>query len=390
LNLVVPKQIDWLWQDRIPLGMLTLIAGDPGVGKSFLSLYIASLVTTAKKTPDNTLPAYGSVIILSAEDSLEHVIRPRLEALGADVTKVKAIRCVRRKDAEGNEITDHFNIQTDRLELERVLEETPDAKLVIIDPLSAYFGNIDTHKDSNVRSVLAPLVEMAERFGIALICILHLNKGTSSKACYRTMGSLAFPAAARTVWLVSPEPRNQETLSGCGYAARHVLRMTSDETSCATEKRITQSDTQNRRLFIAVKNNLIKTPTALAFELIDGKVIFDEHPVSITADDIFANKGQRDEGELALAIEFLEEIFQSASCISAKEIFKLAQQQDYKIVTIKRAKKELGITSYLKYDDEGKRVWYWRLNNGEEQKQKKFKFGPPKMPKLPDPNKLWA
>jgi len=357
LHLVEPKQIDWLWHERIPLGMLTLIAGDPGVGKSFLSLYIASLVTTARKTPDNTIPAYGSVIILSAEDSLEHVIRPRLEALGADVTKVKAIRCVRRKDAEGNEITDHFNIQTDRLELERILEETPDAKMVIIDPLSAYFGSVDTHKDSNVRSVLAPLVEMAERFNIALICILHLNKGTSQKACYRTMGSLAFPAAARTVWIVSGDP----TMPG-----------------------------SNRRLFISAKHNILRQPTTLAFEIENDVVVFDEQPINITADDVFAKKSERQEGELQLAMEFLEEIFESESCITAKEVFKLAQQQDYKIRTIRRAKDQLGIKSYLKYDDEGKRLWYWRMDNGEEEKQKQFQFNKPQMPKLPDPKKLWG
>jgi len=363
LDFVQPQEIDWLWQERIPLGMLTIIAGDPGVGKSFLSLYIASLVTTANPTPDNTIPAYGSVIILSAEDSLEHVIRPRLEALGADVTKIKAIRCVRRKDAQGNETTDHFNIQTDRFELERILEETPDAKMVTIDPLSAYFGSVDTHKDSNVRSVLAPLVEMAGRFNIALVCILHLNKGSSSKACYRTMGSLAFPAAARTVWLVSPEPTPAafcESRSG---------------------------GNSQRRLFIPAKNNLLKDPTTLAFSIIGGRVVFDNQPVDITADDVFANKGKREEGELQLAIEFLEEIFQSASSIPAKEIFKLAKTEGYNQKTLNRAKKELGVTSYRDDDEEGNNVWYWRRKRKEEDEYtRKVKSSLKKLnlPKLPN------
>jgi len=182
---------------------------------------------------------------------------------------------------------------------------------------------------------------MSESFNIALVCILHLNKGTSQKACYRTMGSLAFPAAARTVWLVSGDP----TMPG-----------------------------SNRRLFIAAKHNILKQPTTLAFEVRDNVVVFDEQPVNITADDVFAKKSERQEGELQLAMEFLEEIFQSASSIAAKEVFELAEQQDYKIVTIRRAKKELGITSYQKYDEEGKRLWYWRLNNVEEEKQKLLGF----------------
>ena len=140
--------------------------------------------------------------------------------------------------------------------------------------------------------MLAPLVEMAGRFEIALVCILHLNKGTSSKACYRTMGSLAFPAAARTVWLVSPDP----TMSN-----------------------------SSRRLFIAAKHNILNQPTTLAFEIEGNEVLFDNQPVDITADDVFANKSQRQEGELQLAIEFLEEIFESESSIAAKEVFKLAK-----------------------------------------------------------------
>ena len=339
--------------------MLTLIAGDPGVGKSFLSLYIASLVTTAGQTPDNTTAAFGSVIILSAEDSLEHTIRPRLEALSADVTKIKAIRCVRRKDADGNETTDHFNIQTDRFELERILNETPDAKLVIIDPLSAYFGSVDTHKDANVRSVLAPLVEMAGRFEIALVCILHLNKGTSSKACYRTMGSLAFPAAARTVWLVSPDP---------------------------TPAAFCESRSGGRRLFIPVKHNLLKNPSALAFAIEGNEVLFDNQPVDITADDVFANKSQRQEGELQLAIEFLEEIFESVSSIAAKEIFKQAKIEGYSEKTIRRAKKQLKIISYKDSDEDGNTVWFWkRKTKREEAYSKKLHESLSKLnlPKLP-------
>ncbi len=153
----------------------------------------------------------------------------------------------------------------------------------------------------------------------------------------------------------------------------------------------------NRRLFIAAKHNILKHPTTLAFEIKacpelgrgNDVVVFDDQPVNITADDVFAKKSERQEGELQLAMEFLEEIFQSVSSIAAKEVFELAEQQDYKIKTIKRANKQLGITSYQKYDEEGQRAWYWRMDNGEKE-QKKFQFKKPQIPKLPDPKKLWG
>ena len=69
-----------------------------------------------------------------------------------------------------------------------MLKDNPGIRLVIIDPLSAYFGSVDTFKESTVRAILSPLGDMASRFNVALVCIMHLNKGTSSKALYRTQG----------------------------------------------------------------------------------------------------------------------------------------------------------------------------------------------------------
>ncbi len=338
LDTVEPEDIDWLWPGRIPLGMLTLLAGDPGVGKSFLSLYITSLVTTGGMTPDNTASAKGAVVILSAEDSLENVIRPRLDALGADVRKVKAIRCVRNKDSYGNVTADHFNIMGDRFELERVLAENPDTKMVIIDPISAYFGSVDTHKDSNVRAVLAPLSEMAGRFNIALVCVMHLNKGNSSKAVYRTMGSLAFPAAARTVWLVTPEP-NQTPAASQGEANRGG----------------------RRRLLIAAKHNILKNPDTLAFEIIDGRVVFSAEPVNITADDVFAPKGGIEAPERQRAVEWLKQTLSGVDSIPSNEMLKLAKEQGFKERTLQGARKELGIKCFPTFDEDGNKYWAWRL-----------------------------
>ena len=354
LSKIEPEEIEWLWPNRIPLGMLTLLTGDPGVGKSFLTLYMASRITSACNWPDGTMSAYGSVIIISCEDSLEHVIRPRLGALNANLSKIMAIRSIRHKDKDGSEFTEQFNITADLFELERVLQDNPDTKLVIIDPLSAYFGCIDTHKDSNVRAVLAPLVELARRYSVALVCVMHLNKGNSPKAVYRTMGSLAFPAAARTVWLVSPDP---------GRAAGQ------------------------RRLLIAAKHNILRDPTTLAFEIKDGQVVFEDKPVNVTADDVLSPASNIEAPERQRAIDWLRELLSDGKSKSSNEIFRLAGEQGFKETTLKRARNELGVRCFPEFDEEGNKFWYWRLPKADEDKKKlstasEILARMPKMPKL--------
>jgi putative DNA primase/helicase len=198
---VKPLPISWLWFNRIPLGMLTLILGDPGLGKSFLTLYMAAKISTGGAWPDSGTPEnnapQGSVVILTAEDDLAHVVRPRLDALEADVSKIHALEGVKIRDEENHEHCEYFNLQRDLPALQQAVRDQRNTKLVIIDPLSAYLGGrIDSHKDAEVRSVLRPLVELAEKCGVAVIGVTHLNKNASGKAVYRAMGSLAFLAAA--------------------------------------------------------------------------------------------------------------------------------------------------------------------------------------------------
>ena len=337
LDKIQPLDIEWLWPDRLPQGMMSLLVGDPGVGKSFLTLYMAMMVSTGGIWPDGSQSSKGTVIILSCEDPIEHVIIPRLQGLNADLSRVKTIPGVRHKDEKGNEFTEQFNIITDLLELDRALRENPDTKLLIIDPMSAYFGCLDTHKDSNVRSAIAPLVELARRYNVALVGVMHLNKGNSSKAVYRMMGSLAFPAAARTVWGVSP----------------------------------TADGTKNpRRLLLPIKHNILKNPTTLAFEIKDGQLIFESQPVNITADEILAPKSNIEAPERDRAVDWLKQLLAGGVPMSSNEILKLAQEEGFTEATIRRAKKESGVKSYIEFDDDGEKCWFCRLPKSDNEQLK--------------------
>ena len=200
-------ELQWLWPGRIPLAKLTLLAGDPGLGKSFVTLDVAARVTRGTKWPDGAAATCkpGSVIILSAEDDPSDTIRPRLEAAGADLSKVHVLQAVRRARPSGEISLEHFSLETDLVALQDAIVSLDDARLIIIDPISAYLGGIDSHVNAKVRSLLAPLSQMAAITGVAALAVTHLNKNSSS-ALYRASGSVAFVAAARAVWLFAKSP----------------------------------------------------------------------------------------------------------------------------------------------------------------------------------------
>src|SRR5438445_1224484 len=93
LSDVPPEAVSWLWPGRIPFGKLTMLDGDPGLGKSLVTLDLAARVSTGRPMPGETNAAGGpaAVVILTAEDGLGDTVRPRLDALGAKVSMIYAV-----------------------------------------------------------------------------------------------------------------------------------------------------------------------------------------------------------------------------------------------------------------------------------------------------------
>jgi putative DNA primase/helicase len=200
---IEPEHVEWLVDQSFPLGMLAVIGGQPGLGKSQISINLAAGVTTGKGLPGTGgFSNIGSVIILANEDDAARTIRPRLDAAGSDISKVHIVEGVAREGAE----VDMFQLDSDIADLRDRALEIGDVRLIIIDPPSAYLGTkVDSYKDSDVRRVLMPLGNLAQETGAMILLIVHLNKRTDGGAQQRFSGSTAWTAAPRVGFMVAED-----------------------------------------------------------------------------------------------------------------------------------------------------------------------------------------
>src|SRR5258708_9678875 len=183
---VQPEAVRWLWPGRIPLGELTMIVGDPGLGKSQICASLASVVTNGGQWPvDRSRAEQGSVLILSAEDNVKHTICPRLDAAGAEVNRCHTLQAVKREADDGTHFEGGFSLALDLAKLSVLMDELRDVRMVIINPLSAYLGETDSHKNAEVRGMLAPLTTLAGAHNAAILLVSHLTKSQSANALMR-------------------------------------------------------------------------------------------------------------------------------------------------------------------------------------------------------------
>lgn len=332
---VQPVPINWLWPGRIAMGKLTLIAGDPGLGKSLITSFFAAVVSKGYTWPlDGSLAPNGSVVLLSAEDDPGDTIRPRLDAAGADCERIHILKAVQDFDADGKPIQRMFSFKKDIAVLEDLLPTLPDCKLVIIDPISAYLDGTDSHNNTDVRGLLAPIAALASEHKVAVILIQHLNKGNGGgSAMYRSMGSIGFIAAARAAYLVTKDKDNAE-----------------------------------RRLVMPVKNNLARDTTGLAYSVMDSPngaplLVWESEPVLITADEALGRPDSEEQKtNTDWAVEIVE-IILSKGPVPAVQVQKEARQAGVSPKMLRRAGEKLGVKPKKTGYSGG---WVWSLPEHED------------------------
>jgi hypothetical protein len=195
------RPVGWLWADRIPLGMLTHLAGDPKVGKSLVATAIGAAVSRGAPLPFDAAPrAPARVIMMCAEDDPSATIVPRLLAAGADLTRISLLRTIREPGLR--EVKRLATILARDIEaIETAAVKLGNCILIIIDPVTAYLSGVNDHRNAELRRVLWSLMEMAERLRAAVVLVNHLNKNEAAQAQYRVNGSIAYQAACRANFL---------------------------------------------------------------------------------------------------------------------------------------------------------------------------------------------
>lgn len=204
---VPPEEVRWLWAGRIPYGKLTVMAGDPGVGKSYVTMALSTAVTRGVALPDDDRDpdGPGDVLVASFEDDPADTLRPRADLLGADLDRLVVI-----DGAAGDDGKTRPFCAADVEALAATLDALDRPRLLIIDPVAAWVGGgVDTYRDNEVRASLEGLRQLAAERGIAVLCVMHLRKSAAANALARLSGSGAYGQLVRSALLAGRDPDDE-------------------------------------------------------------------------------------------------------------------------------------------------------------------------------------
>ena len=316
------RSVEWLWYPYIPYGKVTILQGDSGEGKSTFILKLAAMLTRGEPMPffDDEGAEPVNVIYQSTEDDADDTIVPRFIAAGGDPERLLFI----------SEKERYLSFSDERL-LEAIRQTK--AKLVVLDPLSAYIGETTSINSANeVRRQFRPLIEIAKEQGCAIVIVHHMNKAVGQKALHRAVGSVDVDAAARSVLMVAR----------------------------------TDKERPDERIMVQVKSNLAPTGNGILFTIDEGGIQWREE-IAKTADEVlgnvFANIGRPDE-QMQKAKQTLSQLLADGTAKPQRELMEKLVALGVGRSTATKAKTLLGIRSVKQGAQ-----WFWMLPQGNDDEE---------------------
>lgn len=315
LDDVEPEVVEWLWYPYIPRGKLTMIEGDPGLGKSWLTMALASYISRGKALPYQLTKELGKVLIMSAEDGLADTIKPRLITLKANTKNIIAI-------------PEPVSFTEDGCKAINKAIKLVNPIMIIIDPLVAYLGGkVDLHKANETREVMARLTRIAEENKVSIILVRHLTKGGKDKAIYRGIGSIDLTAAVRSVLAIGRNPK----------------------------------DPNDGRVICHIKSNLapLGRPLAYTLDSSDKQKPFEfGEELDVDINDVLSQSPNNSKGSTDVAIEFLENLLGDEKALPTLEVKREAEARGISERNLKKAKRILKV---IMINEDG--VYKWKLPN---------------------------
>jgi len=304
---VMVEPIEWLWYPYIPYGKITIMQGDPGCGKTMVALDLAAILSTGAPLPfTNEQREPVTVIYQTSEDGLTDTIKPRLLAAGADCARIRVIDEQRRV----------LCFDDDRIEK---AIRTENAKLLILDPLSAYIGGkVRLNEAVEVRTAFRNLYGVAQRTKCAVLIIAHMNKSVGTSALYRTNGSIDVAGAVRSILAVAKYK---------GSASQRVI--------------------------VPVKSNLAAPGKALLYNLSDHVEWLEE--LDTDAEDLLNGFGFGEPSKTETAMNELAAMLTGRE-VSQQEVIRHFENMGISRRTVEQAKKAAGVKSIRHSDG-----WYWTM-----------------------------
>ena len=322
MDKVMEEPIDWLWPGVFAKGCISIVSGNPGLGKSQIMASICSIISNGGKWPVTGEKAKtGRAIYVTTEDDIAQDFRPRLYAADASMKRVTFIDSIFRGEKRLS-----IDLQRDVPDLRNTLDSKPDTEVLILDPLHAFLPRADTNNDAKTRDALIPLGDLAKDYRIAILCVMHHNKSQKERGALMAIGgSVGFTGLARSV--VS------------------VYKDFADPT---------------RRIFKCIKNNKASDSFGASFRIEPysydriktSRVSWESEPVDIDADDLVL--GERD-----CAVSFLKDELVFGP-LAAKELEKRAIAQEISMATLRRARTQLQTQGLINKRKEQEN-WVWFL-----------------------------
>ena len=306
---VDPKPVDWLVRPYIARGMFTLLQGDPGEGKSYLSLALSSMVSNGCGPEWFGPREPRDVLFLSSEDSMEYTIVPRLKLLEANLARIHCPLGLVTSDPDNP--SPRLMLDAEGLAALEAKIESTECDLIVIDPIIAFLDSkVDIHRQNETRAALSQVVGLAQRYNVALLGLIHMNKG-SAKALYKAIGSIDFVALARTVLMAGHDP-----------------------------------DDRDRKAIVQVKSNIGPFGSSIGYEITapDGLLVWTGNS-ELTADRMCESPAiQRECAKRDDCRDWLETLL-AYGPYQSTAVLEMGKEAGHTQATIYRAKTTLGVTT---------------------------------------------